>query len=65
MMPPGSPFEPVVQKPAEDKGRPSTLSSLSFTTNLLLADNILIDGVGCRQAKDKSSDCNHDNSKDD
>lgn len=31
---------------------------------LPLADNVLIDGVGCGEAEDESSDCNHDNTKD-
>lgn len=30
----------------------------------LLADNILIDGVGRGEAKDESPNCNHDNTKD-
>lgn len=58
------------RRAACDEGRPSTLSpltwtQLSLTTIFLLADNILIYGVGCREAKDKRSDCYHDNTKDD
>lgn len=30
----------------------------------LLAVDVLIDGVGCGDAKDESSQCNHDNTKD-
>lgn len=38
----------------------TTVSGKTF----LLADDILIYGVGRREAKDKSSDCNHDDTED-
>lgn len=60
-----------VRKAARDEGRPPTAQSsltqtqLSLITVFLLADDILIYGVGRREAKDKRSDCYHDNAKDD
>lgn len=69
-VPPAPPSDPVVQKSSLGRG-----TSLHFVftdpdtavphSKLPLADNILIYGVGCREAKDKSSDCNRDNPKDD
>lgn len=56
-----------VRKAARDEGRPPPLTQtqLSLTAVFLLADDILIYGVGRREAKDERSDCYHDNAKDD